>query len=180
MARDGLIQGAMDRLVKHLGTLETALTGLIGAAAETPDVANTEEAVHDLLEDIQKYIKVGIWLCQGQTRSAERGPESTIDRRKSAYGEVRESDLARDELLLYGLSSSTHPYVSSEIRQVPLQTTTPPSHQQMSIKPIASTPPVSSQPYALQSNKPFPLSSHPPPSRSQGKLFNPTMHPPTR
>ncbi|KAF1936745.1 hypothetical protein EJ02DRAFT_479210 [Clathrospora elynae] len=99
MARDGLIQDAMDRLVKHLGTLETALTGLIGAAAETPDVANTEEAVHDLLEDIQKYVKVGIWLCQGQTLSTERTPESTIDRRKSAYGEVREADLALDELL---------------------------------------------------------------------------------
>ncbi|CAE7002635.1 hypothetical protein P3342_001634 [Pyrenophora teres f. teres] len=99
MARDGLVQGAMDRLVKHLGTLETALTGLIGAAAETPDVRNTEEAVHDLLDDIEKYIKVGIWLCQGQTRSKERIPESTIDRRKSAYGEVREEDLALDELL---------------------------------------------------------------------------------
>ncbi|USP77377.1 hypothetical protein yc1106_04651 [Curvularia clavata] len=99
MARDGLVQGAMDRLVKHLGTLETALTGLINGAAETPDVGNTEEAIHDLLEDIQKYIKVGIWLCQGQTRMSERTPESTIDRRKSAYGEVRETDLALDELL---------------------------------------------------------------------------------
>ncbi|KAI4676697.1 uncharacterized protein J4E84_009532 [Alternaria hordeiaustralica] len=99
MARDGLVQGAMDRLVKHLGTLQTALIGLIGAASETPDVANTEEAVHDLLEDIQKYIKVGIWLCQGQTRSKEPRPESTIDRRKSAYGEVREGDLRPDELL---------------------------------------------------------------------------------
>ncbi|RAQ99146.1 vacuolar assembly sorting protein vps8 [Stemphylium lycopersici] len=99
MARDGVVQGAMDRLVKHLGTLDTALTGLISAAAETPDVANTEEAVHDLLDNIQKYIKVGIWLCQGQTRSSERKPESTINRRKSAYGEVREADLALDELL---------------------------------------------------------------------------------
>jgi hypothetical protein len=99
MARDGVVQGAMDRLVKHLGTLETALTGLINGATETPDAANTEEAIHDLLEDIQKYIKVGIWLCQGQTRISERTPESTIDRRKSAYGEVREADLALDELL---------------------------------------------------------------------------------
>jgi hypothetical protein len=99
MARDGLVQGAMDRLVKHLGALQTALTGLIGAASETPDVANAEEAVRDLLEDIQKYIKVGIWLCQGQTRSKEPRQESTTDRRKSAYGEVRESDLASDELL---------------------------------------------------------------------------------
>lgn len=99
MARDGLVKDAIDRLVKHLGTLETALTGLINASAETPDVANTEEAVHDLLEDIQKYVKVGIWLCQGQTRSTERMPYSLVDRRKSAYGDVKEEDLALDELL---------------------------------------------------------------------------------
>ncbi|EUC50990.1 hypothetical protein COCMIDRAFT_80811 [Bipolaris oryzae ATCC 44560] len=99
MARDGIVQGAMGRLVKHLGTLETALTGLINGAAETPDAANTEEAIRDLLDDIQKYIKVGVWLCQGQTRITERTPESAIDRRKSAYGEVREADLALDELL---------------------------------------------------------------------------------
>ena len=99
MARDGLVKDAMDRLVKHLGTLETALTGLISASAETPDVANTEEAVHDLLEDIQKYVKVGVWLCQGQTRSTERMPHSLSDQRKSAYGEIREEDLALDELL---------------------------------------------------------------------------------
>ncbi|KAL6159433.1 Vacuolar protein sorting-associated protein 8 [Exserohilum turcicum] len=99
MARDGIVKGAMDRLVKHLGTLDTALTGLISGAAETPDVANTEEAIHDLLDNIQKYIKVGIWLCQGQTRMSERTPESNIDRRKSVYGEVREEELALDELL---------------------------------------------------------------------------------
>lgn len=99
LARDGLARDAMERLVTHLGTLETALTGLVEAAAESPDVANTEEAIQDLLEDIQKYIKVGIWLCQGQTRATERVPESLADRRKSAYGEVREHELAFDELL---------------------------------------------------------------------------------
>jgi hypothetical protein len=99
MARDGLVEGAMERLVRHLGTLETALTGLIAAAAETPDVANTEEAVRDLLDDINKYVKVGIWLCQGQTKSSGHTPESLESRRKSAYGEVSESDLALDELL---------------------------------------------------------------------------------
>ncbi|KAI8939844.1 hypothetical protein NX059_003581 [Plenodomus lindquistii] len=96
MARDGLVQDAMNRLVKHLGTLETALTGLIAAAADTPDVANSDEAIHDLVKDIQKYIKVGIWLCQGQTRSAD---QSLVDRRKSAYDQVQESELALDELL---------------------------------------------------------------------------------
>ncbi|KAF2847797.1 hypothetical protein T440DRAFT_557063 [Plenodomus tracheiphilus IPT5] len=99
LARDGLVQDAMARLEKHLSTLETALTGLIAAAADTPDVANSEEAINDLLEDIQKYIKVGIWLCRAQTRSSDRTSESLSDRRKSAYGEVREADLALDELL---------------------------------------------------------------------------------
>jgi len=99
MARDGLMQGAMNRLVTHLGTLETALVGLLAAAEDTPDIANSEETIHDLLEDIQKYVKVGICLCQGQTRSLERTSESLIDRRKSAYGEIHESDLALDELL---------------------------------------------------------------------------------
>ncbi|KAF1969826.1 hypothetical protein BU23DRAFT_512373 [Bimuria novae-zelandiae CBS 107.79] len=99
MARDGLVKDAMDRLVKHLSTLETALTGLISASAETPDVSNTEEAVHDLLEDIQKYVKVGIWLCQGQTGVTDRMPQNLVDRRRSAYGEVREKDLVLDELL---------------------------------------------------------------------------------
>ncbi|KAF2635354.1 hypothetical protein P280DRAFT_484728 [Massarina eburnea CBS 473.64] len=99
MARDGLVKDAMDRLVKHLGTLETALTGLVSAAAETPDVANTEEAIRDLLGDIQKYVKVGIWLCQGQTRSMERPEENMVTHRKSTYGEVCEDDLTLDELL---------------------------------------------------------------------------------
>ncbi|KAJ4287294.1 Vacuolar protein sorting-associated protein 8 [Kalmusia sp. IMI 367209] len=106
MARDGLVKDAMERLVRHLNTLETALTGLISAAAETPDVANTGEAVHDLLEDIQKYVKVGIWLCQGQTRSTERLTHSLIDRRRSAYGEVKEEDLGLDELLWLDLVDS--------------------------------------------------------------------------
>jgi hypothetical protein len=99
MARDGLIKGAMDRLVKHLSTLETALAGLVSAASETPDAANTEEAVQDLLSDIQKYVKVGIWLCQGQTKTMQRTSETYPDRQKSAYGEVLEEDLALDEVL---------------------------------------------------------------------------------
>ena len=44
LARDGLVKDAMDRLIKHLGTLEKALIGLIAAAGESPDVANAEEA----------------------------------------------------------------------------------------------------------------------------------------
>lgn len=105
LARDGLVKDAMDRLIKHLGTLEKALIGLIAAAGESPDVANAEETAHDLLENIQKYVKVGIWLSQGQTKSTAHTTPA-IDRRKSAYGEVKETDLAIDELLWLDLIST--------------------------------------------------------------------------
>lgn len=100
MARDGLVRNAMERLVKHLGTLEIALAGLINAAAESPDAANTEEAVEDLLNSVQKYCKVGIWLCQGQSRTMERNPKSK--RQDPAVGDT-EQDLAIDELLWLNL-----------------------------------------------------------------------------
>ena len=126
LARDGLAKDAMDRLVKHLGTLETALTGLIAAAAESPDVANAEEAARDLLENIQKYVKVGIWLCQGQTKSTTPATPA-IDRRKSAYGEVIEEDLALDELLWLDLISTVVKLIketSNTIAESDLPTTT--------------------------------------------------------
>ncbi|KAH6637875.1 Golgi CORVET complex core vacuolar protein 8-domain-containing protein [Boeremia exigua] len=98
LARDGLVKDAMDRLVKHLGTLETALTGLIAAAGDSPDVANAEETAQHLLEDIQKYVKVGIWLSQGQTKLAPP-PAPVANKRKSAYSEVNEEDLDLHEFL---------------------------------------------------------------------------------
>ena len=99
MARDGLVPNAMQRLTKHIGTLETALTGLIGAAMDTPDAANTSEAVSGLLADIEKYHKVGIWLCQGQTRSTEQATKEQLSRPKAKISEVREEDLTFDEML---------------------------------------------------------------------------------
>ncbi|EAT88336.2 hypothetical protein SNOG_04576 [Parastagonospora nodorum SN15] len=163
MARDGLVRDAMDRLIKHLGTLETALTGLISAAAETPDVANTEEAVHDLLEDINKYVKVGIWLCQGQTRSSDRTPESLADRRKSAYGEVRETDLALNELLWLDLidtvPASFRPSALPSNKPSPpllTSTTIPPNKQGPTISPTTNTrPPIRHTASQPQSNPSF-------------------------
>jgi hypothetical protein len=172
MARDGLVKGAMDRLVKHLGTLETALTGLVSAAAETPDVANTEEAVRDLLEDIHKYVKVGIWLCQGQTRASGHAP---MDGRKSAYGEVREGDLSLDELLwldlidvVVKLIKETSTTIADSVADAEIDTTHITTHlrscvQQTFSALLASTtiPPARSKPStststALSTNRPAP------------------------
>jgi hypothetical protein len=95
LAGDGLVREAMDRLVKHMQTLEVALTGLVSAAADSPDVANTTEAADDLLEAVQKYCKVGIWLCQGQTKATDHSKQA----KKKANPKDPEADLLLDERL---------------------------------------------------------------------------------
>lgn len=70
MAREGQVLNAMDRLTRHLRTLEAALLGLLDGASDSPDLENTLEAAHDLVGSIQKYSRVGVWLCQGQGKTA--------------------------------------------------------------------------------------------------------------
>ncbi len=72
MAREGKIREGIDRLVQHLGTLESALLGLIDGAQDSPDIANTTEAGRDLTASIQKYVRVGVWLCQTQSKAVKQ------------------------------------------------------------------------------------------------------------
>ncbi|KAI4171425.1 MAG: hypothetical protein LQ343_004281 [Gyalolechia ehrenbergii] len=72
MAREGKVREAINRLTQHLDTLEAALLGLLDAAGESPDVENTAETAYDLIASIQKFARVGIWLCQGQTRPLDQ------------------------------------------------------------------------------------------------------------
>ncbi|KAK0902448.1 Vacuolar protein sorting-associated protein 8 [Friedmanniomyces endolithicus] len=95
LSNDGRIRDAMDRLVAHLRSLEQALTSLIYAAGESPDAASTQEAANDLVEAVEKYTKVGIWLCQGQSANAERRPRP----RTNFAWDVPEDDLDLDEYL---------------------------------------------------------------------------------
>ena len=73
MAREGQVLKALNRLTRHLRTLEAALLGLLDGASDSPDLENTLEAAHDLVGSIQKYSRVGIWLCQGQVKAASPG-----------------------------------------------------------------------------------------------------------
>jgi vacuolar protein sorting-associated protein 8 len=72
MARQGQVKDAMDRLIRHLGTLEAAMIGILPNMEHSPDAASTDEAIRDLLESLKKYTDVGVWLCQGQTKTAQR------------------------------------------------------------------------------------------------------------
>jgi hypothetical protein len=103
LSRDGLIEEAMERLRSHMLTLGSGLTGLISTVTHSPDVRSTVEGVEDLLLDVHKYAKVGIWLCQGQTKLA------TDIKPKKPKGKPLESekDLALDELLWLDLIDTT-------------------------------------------------------------------------
>ena len=72
LARQGQVKAAMDRLIKYLDTLEAALMGMLRTADDSPDAVSNNEALGGLLESITKYSGVGIWLCQTQTKSAQR------------------------------------------------------------------------------------------------------------
>ena len=82
MAREGQVREAIDRLTRHLMTLESALLGLIDGVNESPDESNTAETARDLIASVQKYARVGVWLCQGQTKIAEKS-KPILSRAKS-------------------------------------------------------------------------------------------------
>jgi hypothetical protein len=94
MARDGKVREAMDRLIKHLGTLESALTGLL--CHQEGDVEDSQkEAAEDLLKALQKYTNVGIWLCQEQTKTSSQ----RIIPPSKQKGPKSKNELLPDELL---------------------------------------------------------------------------------
>ncbi|KAK4550112.1 hypothetical protein LTR36_003079 [Oleoguttula mirabilis] len=99
LTRDGLTRDAMERLVAHLQSLQLALISMIDAAAQSPDVESLQEAAADLVEDVVKYTKVGIWLCQGQSATAQRKPRP----RTNFAWDVKEDDLDLDEYLWLNL-----------------------------------------------------------------------------
>ena len=98
MAREGQIRDAINRLTNHLNTLEHILLGLLDGANASPDVANTAETGQDLITSIQKYARIGSWICQRQTKVAEKTKPSH-KRAKSAKA-LKEALSADEELWL--------------------------------------------------------------------------------
>jgi len=99
LARDGLARDAVDRLVTHLHSLQHALMSIIAAVISNPSTGSTRESTEGLVEDIQKYSKLGIWLCQGQSANSHRRPRP----RTNFAWDVKEDDLDLDEYLWLNL-----------------------------------------------------------------------------
>lgn len=103
MARDGQLREAMDRLIKHLRNLESTLLGLLNSSAEDMRSMNAGEAIEDLLEALQKYTNVGIWLCQDHTKTSQPRLITSPVRKKSAP----KNELLPDEALWLDLIDNT-------------------------------------------------------------------------
>ncbi|KAK4116268.1 hypothetical protein N656DRAFT_745110 [Canariomyces notabilis] len=76
MAKEGQVQEAMGRLIKHLETLESALQGLFTGTASEDGAGNLRESAENLMQALRKFTLVGIWLCQGQTKTARQAKPS--------------------------------------------------------------------------------------------------------
>jgi hypothetical protein len=88
MARDGQLQGAMSRLIQHLRKLEAALQGLLSGSDEDMQLISVGEAAQDLLDALQKYIGVGIWLCRGQEKPKLAHPPTPTRRKAPPLNEL--------------------------------------------------------------------------------------------
>lgn len=102
MAREGQVEEAMSRLVKHLNTLESALQGLLSGSQENLESTSLESAIEDILKGLQKYTHVGIWLCQGQTKTAKK--TTALQRTNKSQST---DELSRDENLWLELIEAT-------------------------------------------------------------------------
>ncbi|KAL2184068.1 hypothetical protein L209DRAFT_693445 [Thermothelomyces heterothallicus CBS 203.75] len=84
MAKEGQIQEAMGRLVKHLETLESALQGLLDGSRD--DARHLQTSAEELVHALRKFVMVGIWLCQGQTKTSRAAVSSWRGRKTSSDG----------------------------------------------------------------------------------------------
>ena len=81
MAREGHIRESMDRLIKHLHSIEAALLGLLQAQMDTVsdrERAGIDSGAEELLASLKKYTQVGIWLCQGQMQPKAQVNKKTL------------------------------------------------------------------------------------------------------
>ncbi|EXJ56596.1 hypothetical protein A1O7_06940 [Cladophialophora yegresii CBS 114405] len=82
--RQGHVKEAMDRLTKHLFFLGSTLKGLKTDFVAQGDDASVPHPSTAVLEALEKYARVGIWLCQGQMKNAPKAPTVSKSPRRAA------------------------------------------------------------------------------------------------
>ncbi|KAH8151233.1 uncharacterized protein LAJ45_04435 [Morchella importuna] len=94
MAREGQIRNAMNRLIAHFDTLETALSGILSATVHVHGSQSGAGAATETLQSLQKYAQVGVWLCRGQMKTGKRMIKASRAKRRSD-----EEPLSAEEIL---------------------------------------------------------------------------------
>ncbi|KJZ71523.1 hypothetical protein HIM_09061 [Hirsutella minnesotensis 3608] len=97
MARDGQVHNAIERLIRHLHSLEAAIQGLLGGGDGGEEDLDPYSSIEELLRSLQRYVYVGIWLCKGQTKTSRR--VSVVQRQQATKAE----NLSPDESLWLNL-----------------------------------------------------------------------------
>ncbi|KAL9060472.1 MAG: hypothetical protein Q9162_000645 [Coniocarpon cinnabarinum] len=84
MANEGLQRQALDRLIQHLRSLQTALVGTFNA--------QHSKSLGNLVAEADKYTKMGIWLCHGSiSNKAIKGQKQ---HNSSTATKLKRSDLS--------------------------------------------------------------------------------------
>ena len=101
MYREGKIRAALDRLLDHLKMLQASLLGLIDAAHDAPDPNNSHETAGDIIASLERYVRIGVWLCQSEVKAQQQRPNaerhSENKRRSKRYSRLP-SEYTQDEL----------------------------------------------------------------------------------
>lgn len=78
LAREGQVRDGIERLVQHLQKLGSALQGLLESAGDAPDSSNIAESASDLIDGIEKYSLIGVWLCQRNSQVNTNGAAHSL------------------------------------------------------------------------------------------------------
>jgi vacuolar protein sorting-associated protein 8 len=89
-ARSGHVRESMSRLTTHLTMLGSALHALL------EHMTGTEQSIDEIMSSVDKYSRVGVWLCQGQSRISQKGRSTPKSLRRSS---ILRQPLSFDEQL---------------------------------------------------------------------------------
>ncbi|KAI9669366.1 MAG: Vacuolar protein sorting-associated protein 8 [Alyxoria varia] len=101
LAKSGLIKDAMGKLIRHLQTLQTAISGISEITHQTAGDEQMEESLEELLSTVAKYVKVGIWLCQAPL--TEQGAQRAPNAPRTLPQNVTEKELSLTEMMWLNL-----------------------------------------------------------------------------
>ncbi|EXJ88601.1 hypothetical protein A1O1_05531 [Capronia coronata CBS 617.96] len=82
-ARQGQVKEAMGRLVRHLSFLGSTLKTITSDYPDQEDSGSIRHSGQNVLEAIEKYARVGIWLCQSQMKNVRKATAVAKSPRRS-------------------------------------------------------------------------------------------------